>query len=543
MSRAPAAPWSIGVAVLSDHPEHTFLLETLDHAGLAYCLARLDEGPEKLAGCRVWLIACHLPTGAPEAWRPAIRAHLSGGGAAVLLGNPAGLEDLTHTQPLGRDIGEGWLVAPSRSGPGGEVKLHHFGGFAARRTGDDPLIGGRLITPTGEGDDAICGVQASGTLSAIFVDVVKAVRRIQHGIPVDVDGVPAPDGAAALDDNILKAEDGMTLDWRFDRGRIPDVSFPFFMRPAADLWKELLLGEIFRVARAAGAPLKMLWYWPDGLKAVGQVSYDTDHNDSGLAHQTIRVLKELDIRTTWLVISPGYPPDSGVAEALKDNGHEIGFHFDAGIMPQDRVQGWTRERFRSQLQQVKEVCAVEGFRTNKNHYTRWQGALEILDWCVEAGITTDLTKLPSKLGTAGFFAGTCHPWFHHDLSGTPSRCLEIHGFTQDPVVTVPPAVQLHLLRVCAQHNGVAAFTWHPAHIAKDGVEDALRTSVQLGRDLGLEWWTAAEIHDWEAARRALQWSAEAASAASLPLGGRRASVLTLDLSGDLQYLGVSFRQS
>ncbi|MCC6485815.1 MAG: hypothetical protein IT209_13330 [Armatimonadetes bacterium] len=540
MTRPPAAPWSLGVVLLSRYPEHNFLFEILDHSGVAYRRVQPGESPEAIGGCSVWLIGSYLPAGVPQDWTSAIRSHLNSGGGLVLLGNPAGLEDLFRVQTLGRDLGEGYYVPEALKSCPDDVWLHHFGGAAVRPLSGSSDAVGKLTGTEGEAQDAVGLVRPSESLSGIFVDVAKTCRYIQHGIPVVADGVPAPDGSAPLNDNILKAEDGHVLDWRRDRHTIEGCDFPFFTYPVADIWKELLLSEVFRVASKVAAPLKMLWYWPDRLPAVGQISYDSDHNGPDEAHRTIAALKDIDIRTTWLVIAPGYDKGSGVIESLKANDHEVGFHFDAGINPEDRWEGWLRQKFHQQLHEVARACSVGGFRSNKNHYTRWQGSLDLLEWCQESGISTDLTKLPSKLGTAGFFAGSAHPWLHHDIRGEPLDCLEIHGFTQDPVVTVPPVVQLYLLRQCARHNGVAAFTYHPVHIAKPGVEDALRQTIQLGRDLNLEWWTVEEIHDWELARRAIQWNGAGQPEGGALIRGRSGVVLTLDSDGDFSYLDHRF---
>jgi hypothetical protein len=52
-----------------------------------------------------------------------------------------------------------------------------------------------------------------------------------------------------------------------------------------------------------------------------------------------------------------------------------------------------------------------------------------------------------------------------------------------------------------RHHGVAHFLFHPAHIQKPQVAEALTGLVDYGRSQGLEWWTSAQIYQWEALRR------------------------------------------
>jgi hypothetical protein len=52
-----------------------------------------------------------------------------------------------------------------------------------------------------------------------------------------------------------------------------------------------------------------------------------------------------------------------------------------------------------------------------------------------------------------------------------------------------------------RHHGVAHFLFHPAHIQKPHVADALSGLVDYGRSQGLEWWTNEQIYQWEATRR------------------------------------------
>lgn len=56
-----------------------------------------------------------------------------------------------------------------------------------------------------------------------------------------------------------------------------------------------------------------------------------------------------------------------------------------------------------------------------------------------------------------------------------------------------------------RHHGVAHFLFHQVHIhTKLEVSQALLDTVEIGREHGLEWWTCAQINDWERQRRAIR---------------------------------------
>ncbi|HET7558380.1 MAG TPA: hypothetical protein VFK80_00350, partial [Limnochordia bacterium] len=75
---------------------------------------------------------------------------------------------------------------------------------------------------------------------------------------------------------------------------------------------------------------------------------------------------------------------------------------------------------------------------------------------------------------------------------------------QDLALTCPFAVGPAVVDACVAHKGVAHFLFHPAHIKKPGVAEAITNIIDYGRARGLEWWTSAQINDWERARRAVR---------------------------------------
>ncbi len=151
-----------------------------------------------------------------------------------------------------------------------------------------------------------------------------------------------------------------------------------------------------------------------------------------------------------------------------------------------------------------EVAGLEQITSNKNHYTRWEGRLDFLRWCEEVGIRSDQTRGASKQGTIGFPLGGSHPYFPLDDEADAPRLLnvlEVNMLTQDLVVVCPAEYGRQLVDSVVRQHGVAHFLFHPAHIQKPGVADALCALVDYGRAQGLEWWTSQQIYQWELLRR------------------------------------------
>ena len=166
---------------------------------------------------------------------------------------------------------------------------------------------------------------------------------------------------------------------------------------------------------------------------------------------------------------------------------------------------------------LKEA-GLKHITSNKNHYTRWENRLDFYRWCEELGIHSDQTRGPSKKGTIGFPLGGSQPYFPIDDEGESSRLmnvLEVNLLTQDLVQVCPAEYGPQLVDSVLRHYGVAHFLFHPAHILKPPVAEALQAVVEYGRTSGLEWWTSEQIYRWEMLRRSVTASFDSATAWSL----------------------------
>ena len=360
--------------------------------------------------------------------------------------------------------------------------------------------------------------QGKGHCVLIAPDITGTIVRIQQGIGITRDGLSAPDGSSPICDQVLKSDDGMTLDWIFDRQEINEIkNYRAFLQPIADLWREIVLRSIFYLSEKGNIPLVLLWLYPRNLPAIAHMSHDSDSNIVDLAHALIETLDEAKIHTTWCIIPPGYP--SEVIEKIKESGHELGMHYDAISKTDEKGTSlpWNKLFFLNQNILLTDLFHGEQIITNKNHYLRWEGDTEFYEWCEQAKIELDQSKGPSKGGGTGFIFGTCHPYFPIDPKGNILNVLELPTHAQDLIITAPPIMSQKIGTATYERHGIMHLLFHPNHIKKEGVKESLLNAVQEAKDKGVEWWTAREINQWERSRRKVQWKGLKSSQDSLEI--------------------------
>ena len=62
-----------------------------------------------------------------------------------------------------------------------------------------------------------------------------------------------------------------------------------------------------------------------------------------------------------------------------------------------------------------------------------------------------------------------------------------------------------MLKAVKGAHGVMHLLFHPGTSTSLRVADAIVTAVRKAKSAGLEWWTARQIHQWEFARRSVEW--------------------------------------
>jgi len=351
----------------------------------------------------------------------------------------------------------------------------------------------------------------AGRIHRFSVNVPVCVVGFQQGYePVVADGLPAPDGSAAVDEGILKADDAHGMDWELDRQQTASGQ-PYFAEPYADLWREVAICHLLQTVVELGLTLPFTGYWPEGIEAVAMISHDSDGNRDEQAVRTLALMQELQVRSTWCMLEPGY--SSHIYERLLAEGHELAFHYNA-LASQGGI--WSRREFDRQLDWLREAGGESGIVSNKNHYTRFEGWGELYSWCEANGIAVDQTRGPSKGGNVGFLFGTCQPYYPIAWANEDNRLyevLEIGFLTQDLDIGAPwsdSSITPFLLERVLRVGGVAHFLFHQCHIeSKPDVVRALVSFVGQARERGLVFWTSREIEAWVRRRRAVRIAQQA----------------------------------
>lgn len=370
----------------------------------------------------------------------------------------------------------------------------------------DSAVTGTLHADSPQGR-VICSALQSftvgqGEIHRWTVDIPTTVVHLQQGAgPVVQDGIPGPDGSADIDEGILKADDGIALDWEWDRKRTA-TGMSYFAYPHADFWREVLLSHLFSCALHKEVTLPMIDYWPEGIERVALISFDSDFNEDERAITTLDVLKDLQVPSTWCMIEPGY--SSQVYERVQAEGHELALHYNA-LEKENGI--WSLGEFTRQRQWVQSVTGLPNITSNKNHYTRFEGWGELFRWCELNGIAADQTRGPTKRGNVGFLFGTCHPYFPIAWCDEENRrydVLEIGFLTQDmnhPGLSDTSIIEPFLEQV-TNVSGVAHFLFHQVHIHQlEPVRQAIREVAEKAKERGFTFWTSKQINDWQRARR------------------------------------------
>ncbi len=492
-----------------------YIHEILGHAGLCYQTVAPDQIAETLNHLQILLTVGEKTFEGPLKER--LEQWVRAGGVWISIAGLCGMAELVGAEYAAasytlwggslRALGEGFLDARESAHPilaDLPLPLHFFSGIAVNAAASDIKVLASVLDahnrPTAF-PALLTRTVGDGQCLLLTPDVTGSVVRIQQGVAVTRDGIPAPDGTGPVTDGVLKSDDGQVLDWLLDRQPVPGVpGLSVFLQPVADQWRGIVLRAIFFAARERNLALPLLWFYPRGLAALGHISHDTDGNKPEQGRRLLETMREANAHSTWCVIMPGYAPD--IIRAIIADGHELATHFDA------MTDGcpWGETYFDAQWRQLCEMFGPDHKpTTNKNHYLRWEGDTEFFDWCIARGITLDQSKGASKTGEAGFNFGTCHPYHPVAPDGTVLPIHELPTPTQDLLVFAPAEIVPPLLESVKGQYGILHLLFHPAHIDKPGVADSIRNAVALGRENGLEWWTGREIAEWEEARQKTTW--------------------------------------
>ncbi|MFC3771245.1 hypothetical protein [Paenibacillus sp. GCM10012303] len=483
----------------------SFAGEVLSHAGIGY--TELHEASEvEACDCDVIIAAVCAEDDLTAA---VLTAYMERGGVVI---SCAGLNKLGTTLGYAKEeIGVGYAHLNTQAA--GQTPLRFLEAVPWRPFKENSAAPaeqtGSIVKDRPDGVEAGPALQVfsvgAGRLYRWSVDIWDTIVRLQQGkAPVLEDGVPASDGTGAVNDNILKADDQMAVDWELDRV-VTETGMPYFPYPYADLWKEAFIGSMLEALVRDGKTIPLIGYYPDGISQVLMISHDSDHNKDEHAEATLALLDEVGVQTTWCMLESGY--SGHIYDKVKAAGHELAFHYNA----LDSQGGkWSEEEFVRQLGWLKEATGMDRITSNKNHYTRFEGWGELFEWCDRHGIAADQTRGPSKKGNVGMLFGTCHPYFPIAWANDGNRhydVLEMSFLTQDLELSnlSDNSVIRPFLEQVKRVGGVAHFLYHQIHIYNwEAVRNSIRKLVSEARQLQFELWTGKKVNDWERYRRTLK---------------------------------------
>lgn len=492
-----------------------YLFEIMQQLGIAYEVWKTNDWKQlRPAG-----VSLMLADGADPAWLEICEQYCAEGNAILLLGEPYGLSELLAAQEGGRQL-EGWIEwrTDDALATGLQSSFHFFGGIHMISQDEYVQCQGSLITKgtaaRGTADKAAPAVISRqigrGQIAMICFDMMKTICLIQQGTAVVQDGKIAADGSVAVNDGILKTDDGTVLDLDEDRDVLEPGGVPFFLHPIVDELKIVFNRILIRLHQQLGRPGGQIWFWPEGITAVGHISHDTDGNSELHARWMLAALGKADIHSTWCTIMPGYSVD--LYQEITAKGHELALHYNAlgTEIPESR---WSEQDFMYQLDMLRRQWTDDGIVTNKNHYLRWEGDVQFYQWCERAGIQVEQSKGGTKQGNKGFLFGTCHPYRPIASAEQFNRIINVWSvptLAWDPPHALRCTLNeaLALLERAVEVNGVAHFLFHPGIVDKEDrgktPADALEVLARRGRELGLRWMRADEMVSWLQRRGQIQ---------------------------------------
>ena len=267
-----------------------YLTEVLAHAGVPHRALQTGELADSL-NSELKVLVTAGDGALDSSAQDALKNWVSSGGCWLSLGSLCGLEEEVfgvtavpspgiETRPVyypRSTLGEGYLQA-AHAHPvldHAPIPLHFYNGVTVQAHGEQTRVLARVLDYHGRetGTPALLeSAFGNGHSLLLAPDAINAIVRIQQGTTITADGVPAPDGSAPVTDGVLKCDDGLVLDWYFDRQEIPGTSgLKGFLEPIADQWRELILRAIFNFCEKAAVALPVLWLYPRNLPAMAHM--------------------------------------------------------------------------------------------------------------------------------------------------------------------------------------------------------------------------------------------------------------------------------
>jgi hypothetical protein len=327
--------------------------------------------------------------------------------------------------------------------------------------------------------------------------VGQTVCQMQLGRSVEVDAPGAEDGSARLDDGVLRAEDGASLEIERDRKKAEGSPTAAFLEPHADVVKECWLRLVFEAIEASGKAVAVPWYWPHNAEGAAMLSVDCKIYREDLVHRLQRVLGMYGCRPAWLVSLPGFSLD--VYRGLRKWEQEVGLLFTI-----EEGMTWHEERMKIQQAALSRAAGISDMVAARADEGRWQGWLDFYAMCEGSGARISLSKGGRQPGTSGFLFGTCHPFFPLKRDGSPFLAAELPYLVFMPGIETPIPVAEAVLERAVQANGAYQVT---LDLGMKGIEEAVdvvRRLLAVSKQKRMEFMKPGDVYRFEKARRTLK---------------------------------------
>lgn len=485
MSRHPAV--TIGLYLAPEDPYAPYYREVLDHAGVRH---RVMESDFEAHLHEIDLLLLCGYGSLKESQKSALRDWTKTAGRIVLSGSTWGCEEWLGIRLGDRHPSSATLLPldpEDQSWPEGATSPRFYGGFHGQA--EDCTI----LSRTSLGGVGACLARAEH-VGVFAPHVGQTMALMQLGRSVECDGIGPTDGSARLDDGILRAEDGIVLDFGADRRPGVEGTPPLFGEPHADIVQEAWLRLVMRLVVGTGKPALVLWPWPNHATGAGAISVEVGPSDEESSSRLVTLLARVGAAATWLVELPGLPPD--FYRTLRNRDHDIGLLFEA-----DQT-GWTNEHVRSQFTTLRRGAGEAKMVAARPIDGRWRGRLSFYRALESAGARLSLSKGGRQPGTRGFAFGTSKPFFVHQSDGS-HLVAELPYQLHDPAaLNNLPAVADLVARTAARY-GVFHMSI-PAASATNGPNTGLQQALIEMRRAGLPFLSPGAIYRREQIRRALR---------------------------------------
>ncbi|MFN8220516.1 MAG: hypothetical protein U0S12_10370 [Fimbriimonadales bacterium] len=415
------------------------------------------------------------------------------GGSLVLSGSSWGLAELIGFQGRPTHLSQGTLQpSGDRLWPDRSMPIRFYGGKFHKHTS-----GWEIAVKTEGFPAALRRPYDKGQILYVAPHVGQTMALMQLGRSVECDLIGPNEPGTRLDDGILRAEDGIALNFSEDRVSVEGSDTPFFGFPHADALRELWVRAVVEAIESTGLRSLISWPWPNHAPGSAVISLECDQFDFDVLSRLQRTLTMFGCRATLMVAMPGFPADA--YRHIRTWGHEVGFLFHT-----DNGSGWHEEKLGIQFTALGRLSGIAGINSARPIEGRWRGYTNFYDLCQTAGARLSLSKGGRQPGTQGFAFGTARPFFPLKRDGNPYLVAELPTTVYMPgVVTTDPASDF-ILAQTALRNGCYHIVFRPDTIDDPAGNASIRRTLSLAKQQRLEFMTAEEVYRFERARRQIK---------------------------------------